>query len=306
MSTPEAPAKLHSAEYFGEQRDFWWNQDYVALLARRFGLDGVRMALDVGCGVGHWSRVLLPHLSAEARLFGIDREEAWVKEAAARAAQKGYGERTSYRLGEAEKIPFHDDTFDLVTCQTVLIHVRDPRAVIREMMRVTKPGGLVLMAEPNNMAGALVLWNTQFSAPIAGILDAVRLYLTCTRGKESLGLGNDSIGELVPGYASEIGLTDVQVYLNDRPSPLFPPYAGRAQEVLRQQVLDWDERDFLVWSYDETARYFVAGGGREEEFDALWKAARAASREAAAALREGRAHQAGGTIGYVIGGRKPA
>ncbi|MFT3766459.1 MAG: methyltransferase domain-containing protein [Minicystis sp.] len=306
MSTTETPAKLHSAEFFGEQRDFWWNRDYVALLAQRFQLDRVRMALDVGCGVGHWSRVILPHLPPEARLFGIDREETWVKEAAARAEKAGIGDRTSYRLGEAERIPFHDDTFDLVTCQTVLIHVRDPKAVIREMMRVTKPGGLVLMMEPNNMAGVLVLGATLFRAPLDGILDYVRLYLTCTRGKENLGEGNDSIGELIPGYAAEVGLTDIQLYLNDRPSPLIPPYADRAQAVLRDQILEWDEKDFWLWGHDTTRRYFLAGGGGEADFERLWQAGFAGGRAIAAAVRAGTEHSAGGTVGYVIGGRKPA
>jgi SAM-dependent methyltransferase len=306
MSTPDAPAKLHSAEFFGEQRDFWWNADYVALLARRFGLEGVHLALDVGSGIGHWSRVLLPHLPAEARIFGIDREETWVKQAAARAAQAGYGDRVSYRLGDATAIPFHDGVFDLVTCQTLLIHVKDPRAVLREMMRVAKPGGLVLLAEPNNMANTLVLGSTQFRAPLEEIFDFLRLYLTATRGKENLGEGNDSIGELIPGYAAEVGLVDVQVCLNDRPSPLFPPYAGRAQEVLRQQMLDWDERDFWCWGHDETRRYFLAGGGAEGDFERLWAAGLAGARKIAAELRAGREHQAGGTLGYVIAGRKPA
>jgi SAM-dependent methyltransferase len=242
MDSAETPKKPHSAEYFGDQRDFWWNRDFVALMARRLGLGEVHKALEIGAGVGHWSRVLLPHLAPEAQLFGIDREEAWVKEAGARARALGLGERLHYRFGDANAIPFHDDTFDLVTCQTVLIHVRDPRAVMREMIRVCKPGGLLFLAEPNNMANMLCLSSSMFHAPIEVIVELVRVYLICTRGKEALGEGNDSIGELIPGYASELGLTGIEVHQNDRPSPLFPPYAGRAQEVLRAQVLAWDER----------------------------------------------------------------
>ncbi len=306
MSTPEPTKKPHSAEYFGDQRDFWWNQDFIGLMARRLGLAEVHKALDVGSGVGHWSRVVLPHLAPEAQLFGIDREETWVKQAAERAAQAGLGERLHYRLGDAGAIPFHDDVFDLVTCQTVLIHVRDPRAVLREMIRVCKPGGRVLLAEPNNMANMLTLGTTMFHRPIEEIVEIVRTYLICTRGKEALGEGNDSIGELVPGYAAELGLTGIEVHQNDRPSPLFPPYEGRAQEVLRAQVLAWDERDFWLWGHDETRRFFLAGGGREEDFPRVWAAGLASSHDIAAALREGREHQAGGTMGYLISGRKAA
>ncbi len=43
----------HSAEYFGETRDHWWNIDYLELIGRRLALERARDVLDVGCGVGH-------------------------------------------------------------------------------------------------------------------------------------------------------------------------------------------------------------------------------------------------------------
>ena len=45
----------HSAAYFNEQRDFWWNADYLQLVARRLRLSEVSSALDVGAGIGHWA-----------------------------------------------------------------------------------------------------------------------------------------------------------------------------------------------------------------------------------------------------------
>ena len=42
----------HSAAYFDEQRDFWWNHDYLRLVATRIGLERVRSVLDVGDAVG--------------------------------------------------------------------------------------------------------------------------------------------------------------------------------------------------------------------------------------------------------------
>jgi SAM-dependent methyltransferase len=299
----DAP-KPHSAEYFGEQRDFWWNADFIALMARRFRLDQVHMALDVGAGVGHWGRLLFPHLAPDARLFGVDREEAWVREANARAAS--LGGRVTYRFGEAERIPFHDGVFDLVTCQTVLIHVRDPRAVIREMMRVLKPGGLLAVAEPNNLSNILVRSSTLFRADPERTIDLVRLHLTCQNGKEALGEGHNSIGDLVPGFFAEAGLEDVSVYQSDKAAALIPPYRGREQEVLRDQTLDWADRGFYAWDLHDTRRYFLAGGGSEAEFDKLWGVARAAALEAAAAIRAGTEHTAGGGVQYLISGKKAA
>jgi hypothetical protein len=40
----------HSAAYFGDTRDYWWNADFLALMGRRLSLDRVHDALDVGCG----------------------------------------------------------------------------------------------------------------------------------------------------------------------------------------------------------------------------------------------------------------
>jgi ubiquinone/menaquinone biosynthesis C-methylase UbiE len=57
-----------------------------------------------------------------ARVQGVDREAFWVEKAAARATAHGLADRFSYQVAVAEKIPFADASFDLVTCQTVLIH----------------------------------------------------------------------------------------------------------------------------------------------------------------------------------------
>src|SRR5438067_989004 len=142
MDTPTP----HSAAFFGDFRDFWWNRDFLELMARRWNLSAVQSVLDVGCGIGHWGRILLPLLPEHAKLTGIDREPEWIE----KANTLGDRERTSYLEGDVMALPFEDSSFDLVTCQTVLIHLQDPLGAIREMMRVAKPGGLIVTAEPNN------------------------------------------------------------------------------------------------------------------------------------------------------------
>lgn len=68
--TFDASEERHSAAFFNPQRDFWWNDDYLRLLAARFGLSDVRSVLEVGSGVGHWGTLLLPLLSPDATLVG--------------------------------------------------------------------------------------------------------------------------------------------------------------------------------------------------------------------------------------------
>jgi len=304
MSKSKAADGPHSAEYFGPERDFWWDDDFVSLVAKRLGLGRVRSALDVGCGVGHWGRTLLPHLRAGAHVTGVDRERRWVARAAKIARGLGIGHRTRYEYGLAEALPFADASFDLVTCQTLLIHVAYPSRVIAEMLRVTRVGGRVLLVEPNNLAAALVFGSTDVAMSAAERLQLVRLQLLCERGKAALAEGNDSIGDLVPGLLAAAGAVDIDVCLSDRASPLVPPYRSAAQQAARNQLLDWAERGYWLWERRAAKNYFMAGGGTAAAFERCWSIAIRSLRRIASDLRRNTYHSAGGGIMYLVSARR--
>jgi SAM-dependent methyltransferase len=253
----------HSAAWFGELRDYWWNVDHLALIAARFELGAVRSVLDVGCGVGHWGRLLAAVLPGDAMVVGVDREPKWVSEAIRLAAQRGFADRFRYQEGVAEGLPFENGSFDLVTCQTLLIHVRDARAVLQEMLRVTKPGGWLLAAEPNNLAGQVVSTSANAEASV----DRLRFALTCERGKVALGEGDSSIGDLLPGYLSEVGAVGVQTFVSDMTSAVFPPYDSDEQRALCAWDLEQARLEQWVWPREQARRYFCAGGGTDGEFE---------------------------------------
>jgi SAM-dependent methyltransferase len=295
----------HSAEYFGDTRSYWWNSDFLELMGKRLSLDRVRDVLDVGCGVGHWGQLLANVLPSGARVQGVDRDPLWVEKAAARATAHGLADRFSYRVSVAEKLPFADATFDLVTCQTVLIHTPDPCAAVEEMVRVARPGGLILAAEPNNIASALTFDSLSFHDPVDEIIVRVRLQLICERGKAALGEGSNSIGDLVPGLFAERGLINVCVYLNDKVHVFLPPYDRPEQRAELEERTDRKRRDFWIWSRKDTHRYFLAGGGRDVEFDALWTVAIGGRDKFDKAIADRTYADTGGCIGYLVAGRKP-
>ena len=299
----EAP---HSAHFFRAERDFWWNLDHIEVWARRVGLDGVRSVLDVGAGVGHWGRLLSNVLAPDATLVGIDREPRWVEEATERAAEAGLADRFSYRLSTAEELPFEDESFDLVTCQTLLIHVADARAVIDEMVRVTKRGGLVVASEPNNRALTLMVTSVSAGDSLEERLDLVRFYVTCEEGKIAVGHGNSSLGDLVPGYFNEAGLEEIQACQSDKVSLMVPPYDDPAQEALKEAYL-WDAEAGGGWGWtkEEARRYFEAGGGDPVVFDGMWDRRLDEARRLAAAIEHGTYHAAGGDVLYLVSGRRP-
>lgn len=298
----QATPRRHSEDWFGEWRDHWWNADFLALMARRWGFERVRSVLDVGCGVGHWGRALMPHLPAEATLVGVDREADWVATATASAAASGLGERMRYERGTAESLPFESDRFDLVTCQTVLMHLPDVRAGLTEMVRVAAPGGLVVAAEPHNVANAVVRADQDWS--VEEQLALFEAQLRTERGKAALGLGDDSVGERLPGWFAEAGLADVRVYMADKAFPLVPPYDGPGQQA---QVAEW--RDLVarrLWMADEATsrRYWVAGGGAEADFAERWALIMRSQDERLRELEAQRHASAGGAVFYLVSGRK--
>ncbi len=298
------PQHLHSAAYFGDTRDFWWNDDYVALLARRMGLAAVTDALDAGCGLGHWGRVLMPH-TPSTTWIGVDREAAWVEGATRRTTDAGFGARASYRVGSVESLPFEDARFDLVTCQTVLIHVPDVARVLREFMRVLKPGGRLLVAEPNNLADSLAVGSARHDDPIDDRVELLRAQLVCERGKVAIGEGDNSVGDVLPGLVAAAGFESLSCWLSDRVQLLVPPYAGDDQRATRDELLDLDARGFWIWSRDETLRYYLAGGGAADGFDALWTRCRRARARDVEALRRGDFHVGFAGPMYVVTARRP-
>ncbi|MFO0855904.1 MAG: methyltransferase domain-containing protein [Phycisphaerales bacterium] len=293
----------HSAEFFNDMRDFWWNTDFLRLMAERLGLASVASMLDVGCGVGHWGRALAQVLPSNTRITGVDREEEWIRGAALRADRAGLGTRCEFVRGDAMALPFADGTFDMATCQTVLIHLPDPKLALREMMRVTKPGGIVLAVEPCNMASMGVFSSVTDSFPTDVLAAMLRFHLTCQRGKRAMGLGFNSLGDLVPGMMAQLGLKDIRVYMSDRASPMYPPYDLPHQKAELAQLKDWHSRGHWIWDRETTRQYYLAGGGSEDDFENLWQQAGRQMAAEIAAMDAGTYHCGNAPITYLVSGR---
>jgi len=243
-------------------------------------------------------------MPGDVRVTGVEREPSWVEQARARAATLGLDGRFSYRLGEAERLPFPDDSFDLTTCQTVLIHLPDPAAAIAEMRRVTRPGGLVAVAEPNNLADALGLDSISNQAGVDEVMDLVRFQLTCERGKVALGEGDNSLGNRVPGLFVAQGLVEVDARVNDRATPVFPPYATAAQRAFVEEERDRLARRVWIWTEADTQRYFLASGGSESDFAAQFARALASRERIVRGVDDGTYHGISGGAFFLVSGRK--
>ncbi|MDA8248578.1 MAG: class I SAM-dependent methyltransferase [Rhodospirillales bacterium] len=113
-----------------------------ALLRDMLGDVAGRAVLDLGCGDGK----LAVHLAAAgAHMVGLDADPTMLRAAASRAAAAGVS--VQFATGRAEALPFMAGQFDLVVAGTVLCFVPDAEAAFREIARVLRPGGAVVIGE---------------------------------------------------------------------------------------------------------------------------------------------------------------
>jgi ubiquinone/menaquinone biosynthesis C-methylase UbiE len=95
--------------------------------------------LDVGCGDGR----LLEILKRDRRMLnGIDISSKMIK-----IAEKKLSDKARLVVGDSEFLPWPDDEFDAIICAASFHHYPKPKAVLKEMVRVLKQGGVLLIAE---------------------------------------------------------------------------------------------------------------------------------------------------------------
>lgn len=101
--------------------------------------------LDVACGRGTNSCYISEKYGS--KIIGIDINENLIKEANILIKKKKLEDKIEFKVANAEKLPFPDNNFDLVIFQAVLIMMNNPEKVIKEAIRVTKPGGNICFLE---------------------------------------------------------------------------------------------------------------------------------------------------------------
>lgn len=97
------------------------------------GLD----VLDVGCGTGVLARAAAARVGAGGSVTGLDLNPAML------AVARRLRPDLRWQVGDAQELPFAEGSFDAVLCQSALMFVPDATRALREMARVSRPGGVV-------------------------------------------------------------------------------------------------------------------------------------------------------------------
>jgi ubiquinone/menaquinone biosynthesis C-methylase UbiE len=106
------------------------------------------LVLDVATGTGRLPLALVRHRHFEGRAIGIDLSRRMLHFAAKNLYP--YEERVDFIWSPAENLPFSDNIFDVVTCLEALEFMTQPKAVLSELVRVLRPGGLLLITQRQN------------------------------------------------------------------------------------------------------------------------------------------------------------
>jgi ubiquinone/menaquinone biosynthesis C-methylase UbiE len=147
---------------------------------------------DIGCGPGYLLQVIGKEMP-ENILVGVVISEEMVKRAKANLTAMGYGERIEFKQGSADHLPFGDGTQDFIVSTLSLHHWDEPQSAFKEIYRVLKPGGQMLIYDLRRDARRLFFYLVWFAQNIA-----LRFM-----GVEAIRKINEPMGSLLASYTKK-------------------------------------------------------------------------------------------------------
>ncbi len=114
-------------------------------LHRLCHLDQAGEVLEVGCGIGVGPAYIAKRYGCQ--VVAVDISEKMLSWARKRAQREGVAELITFRKAGINELPFEDDRFNAVIVESVLAFVEDKESAIRELIRVTRPGGYIGLNE---------------------------------------------------------------------------------------------------------------------------------------------------------------
>ncbi len=154
------------SKVYDQINPFIWNEEMRAEALSLLEFPDDAMVLDVGCGTGFATEGLLEHVD---EVYALDQSEHQLEKAYEKFGKRG---PVHFHVGDAERLPFATNTFDVVWSSGSIEYWPDPVRTLREFRRVSKPGGQVLVVGPNypdhtitqKLADAIMLFYDEYEA----------------------------------------------------------------------------------------------------------------------------------------------
>jgi ubiquinone/menaquinone biosynthesis C-methylase UbiE len=204
-------------------------------------------------------RTLAQIVGLSGKVVGVDNSQTMLDEASKRSEGLDYvGE---FHLGDIHHLPFADATFDGCRTERVLIHSNDPAQALREMVRVIRPGGLVVVVEPDLDSVITTASNHELARKMTQWrCDSVR---------------NGWIGRQLPGLFHQCGLTDIRIIptvMTDFEAPANTPtllISAQRRNILTEAEVAEIMRDFQQRGEQGQYLEFSVVGRKQMNIDEL-------------------------------------
>jgi demethylmenaquinone methyltransferase/2-methoxy-6-polyprenyl-1,4-benzoquinol methylase len=131
------------SKVYDQVNPFIWNEEMRAEALELIDLDPDDQVLDVGCGTGFGTEGLLQYTE---HVHGLDQSIHQMEKA---FEKFGRTDRVNFYRGDAERLPFKDDSFDALWSSGSIEYWPNPVDALEEFRRIVKPGGPVLVVGPN-------------------------------------------------------------------------------------------------------------------------------------------------------------
>ncbi len=191
--------------------------------ALRMGVTAGRV-LEVGTGPG-WIAIRLAILNSHLSIDAVDLSSTMLELARANAKECSVGGRIRFARGDAKALPFDDHTFDLVLCHNMLHQLPDPLLALREIYRVAKPEGAMLVRDVRRlhrpfMDLALPLYCLRYSTTLRRLTHgSFRAGLTLREFKRLVRISGIDRATVRPYFITHLGLERPALNPSRRSSP---------------------------------------------------------------------------------------
>lgn len=146
----QVPANYYQKGIKSNLFQWFWHTHKIKLAKRILSKLRFKSCLDVGCASGYMISQIT-HLYPNARYYGIDIYNKAIEYA------KGAYPNIEFKVGSADRLPFKDNTFDVILFYETIEHVENPKACLMEIKRVlNKDGTLVLTMDSGSLLFRLV------------------------------------------------------------------------------------------------------------------------------------------------------
>ena len=216
-------------EYDQQLSGFHWSfEPELQAIVNGLPLRSDMRVLDLACGDGFYTRRLAERLGPGGSVTGADINRAYLAEASEEASHQGGHAKIAFVAASFDRLPFPDDTFDLVWCAQSLYTLPDPVVAIGHMARVVRPGGLVAVLENDTLHQVCLPWPVYLELP----LRAAELRSFIEGGRNS---SKYYVGRRLPAVLAAAGLEPLRMTTHafDRQAPL-----GKAEQGLLQSYLE--------------------------------------------------------------------